>query len=116
MTPRPLITTWTAPDRHTARVALDGDLDFDTADVLLREVIDRLPGLRDLHVQLSELGFCDSYGLSVLLMIRRHTDAADACLHLEDRPGALDRLLTVTNTLDHLTGVAPQVHQQTPEP
>ena len=38
-TVRPLTTTWTTPDEHTAGVALDGDLDYETADVLLREVV-----------------------------------------------------------------------------
>ncbi|WP_075973275.1 STAS domain-containing protein [Actinokineospora bangkokensis] len=114
--PRPLTTTWTTLDRHTARVAVDGDLDYDTADRLLREVVDRLPQLRDLHVDLSALGFCDSYGLSVLLMVRRHVDASSAVLHLDNRPTSLERLLTVTNTLQHLTGDRVVAHQQTPEP
>ncbi|WP_156755342.1 STAS domain-containing protein [Actinokineospora pegani] len=115
-TARPLTTTWTTPDEHTAKVAVEGDLDFDTADALLREVAERLPGLRALHLDLAGLGFCDSYGLSVLLMVRRRAEAASASLHLDNRPGSLERLLVVTNTLDHLTGVATLVHQQTPEP
>ncbi|EWC62581.1 anti-sigma-factor antagonist [Actinokineospora spheciospongiae] len=116
MTPRPLTTSWTAPDRDSVRVRLDGDLDFDTADTLLREVIARLPTVRALHLDMSTLGFCDSYGLSTLLMIRRHVDAADACLHLENRPAGLDRILRITNTLNHLTGSTAEAHQQTPRP
>ncbi|WP_424185342.1 STAS domain-containing protein [Actinokineospora sp. G85] len=115
-TARPLTTTWTTPDEHTAKVVVEGDLDFDTADALLREVAERLPGPRALRLDLAGLGFCDSYGLSVLLMVRRRVEAVGTCLHLDNRPGSLERLLVVTNTLDHLTGAGAVAHQQTPEP
>ncbi|MFG3280470.1 STAS domain-containing protein [Streptomyces sp. NPDC048111] len=97
----------TAVDTATAvRIELDGDLDYDNGDVLLDAVTDKLaaqPGLRDLTLGCAGLGAIDSTGLATLLMIRRRTDAAGVLLHLEDRTAPLDRLLTLTDTLDHLT-------------
>ncbi|MFJ9080389.1 STAS domain-containing protein [Streptomyces sp. NPDC102278] len=91
---------------ETVRIELRGDLDHDSADLLLdavgRLLIERT-GLRDLHLHCAEVTAVDSTGLSVLLMIRRHTDAAGLRLHLDDRTAKLDRLLQVTGTLEHLT-------------
>ncbi|MGE6732696.1 STAS domain-containing protein, partial [Streptomyces sp. NPDC059900] len=47
-----------------------------------------------------------SMGLSILLMIHRRTTAAGVRLHLDDRPAKLNRLLTLTGTLDHFTAPA----------
>ncbi|WP_221353424.1 STAS domain-containing protein [Streptomyces beigongshangae] len=90
----------------TVRIELQGDLDHDTADGLLAAVTTVLgdhPRLDDLHLHCAGLGTVDSLGLSVLLMIRRRTGHAGVRLHLDDRPAALDRLLALTGTLDHLT-------------
>ncbi len=92
----------------TVRIELRGDLDYDNADVLLEAVTDKLaahPRLRDLHLGCAGLGSVDSTGLSILLMIRRRTDAAHVCLHLEDRTPALDRLLTITGSMEYLTAL-----------
>ncbi|MEU9098423.1 STAS domain-containing protein [Streptomyces sp. NPDC048361] len=100
----------TASDTETTvRIELRGDLDYDNADILLEAVTGKLtdhPRLRDLHLGCAGLGSVDSTGLSVLLMIRRRTDAAHVALHLEERTPALDRLLTITGSLDYLTGGA----------
>ncbi|MEU3369324.1 STAS domain-containing protein [Streptomyces sp. NPDC006711] len=99
----------------TVRIELHGDLDYDNADIVLDAVTEKLrerPRLRDLHLGCAGLGSVDSTGLSVLLMIRRRTDAAQVSLHLEDRTAALDRLLTITGSLDYLTGGATRgVHE-----
>jgi anti-anti-sigma factor len=92
--------------RHTARLAVVGDLEYGSAARLVDTVAQGLaehPGLRALHVDCSGIGFCDSYGLAQLLMVHRHLAAAGVVLHLDDRPAALDRLLQVTSTLAHLT-------------
>ncbi|WP_406253825.1 STAS domain-containing protein [Streptomyces chartreusis] len=88
------------------RIELAGDLDYDTADILVKETTAQLaarPTLRNLHLHCGGLGMIDSMGLSALLMISRRTTAAGVRLHLEDRPENLDRLLHLTGTLDHLT-------------
>lgn len=91
------------------RIELDGDLDHDTADLLVNEATAQLsarPGLGDLHLHCGGLGVIDSMGLSALLMISRRTTAAGVRLHLEDRPANLDRVLRLTGTFDHLTAPA----------
>ncbi|MEU5208999.1 STAS domain-containing protein [Streptomyces sp. NPDC020742] len=94
------------PDPGTAHLHVVGDLDYDTADDLLDLAVRQLsvqPALRDLHLDCARLTVCDSSGLSALLAIRRRTGAAGIRLHLDHRPRILERLLTVTGTLAHLT-------------
>ncbi|WP_333775577.1 STAS domain-containing protein [Streptomyces sp. IBSBF 3136] len=83
-------------------VRLTGDFDHDTSDELLDTVTSH-HALRDVRLDFGELTSIDSSGLSALLMIHRHTSAAGAALHLDSRPGFLDRMLHLTNVLDHLT-------------
>ncbi|MET7683422.1 STAS domain-containing protein [Streptomyces sp. NPDC005423] len=90
----------------TVRLGLRGDLDHDSAGLLLEAVTGELaarPGLRALRLGCAGLGFVDSMGLSILLMVRRRTDEADVALYLEERTPALDRLLALTGTLEYLT-------------
>jgi len=96
----------TVDTEERVRIELHGDLDYDTADGLLTAVTTSLAGhprLEDLYLCCAGLGTVDSMGLSVLLMIRRRTGHAGVRLHLEDRPATLDRLLTITGSLDYLT-------------
>ncbi len=96
----------TVDTEDTVRIELDGDLDYDTADSLLTAVTATLaarPRLTDLHLHCAGLGTVDSMGLSVLLMIRRRVDQAGVRLHLDGRPTTLERLLTITGSLDYLT-------------
>lgn len=98
------LTRLDTPD--TTRFELRGDLDHYCADLLLEEVERVLAdhaGLRELHLHCAGLTAVDSVGLSVLLMVRRRTGAADVRLHVEKRPLRLDRLLELTGTLDYLT-------------
>ncbi|MFF4982363.1 STAS domain-containing protein [Streptomyces sp. NPDC001046] len=94
-------------DPRTLTVGVGGELDHDTGDDLLHEVTTRLtayhPPPRDVRLDFRELTFIDSSGLAVLLMIHRHAGALGATLHLDHRPAHLERMLHVTNVLDHLT-------------
>ncbi len=96
----------TVDTEDSVRIEAHGDLDYDSADLLLNEVTAQLaarPALTDLHLHCAELGTVDSTGLSALLMICRRTMAAGVRLHMDARPAKLDRLLRLTGTLDHLT-------------
>ncbi|WIV54633.1 STAS domain-containing protein [Amycolatopsis nalaikhensis] len=98
---------WSCPDGVTARVTLDGELEFATAARLPRLVTDRLadhPGVREVRLDCAGIVFCDSSGLSALLRVHRVVTAAGARLHLDNRPPALDRLLALTGTTAYLTG------------
>ncbi|MGY0070315.1 STAS domain-containing protein [Streptomyces sp. QTS137] len=101
MTPlphRPLTLTVEA-GQGTAHLRLAGDLDHDTSDGLVEQAEQCLtthPGLRDLHLDCAGLRFCDSTGISVLLMIHRRTTARDVRLHLDGPPPFLERILDTT--------------------
>ncbi|MGW5639388.1 STAS domain-containing protein [Streptomyces sp. NPDC003832] len=105
----PVLHLVTVDTENTIRIEIIGDLDYDTADQLLEEATAQLasrPQPVDLHLHCGGLGTVDSMGLSALLMIGRLTAAAGVCLHLDDRPPALDRLLDITGTHDYLTAGA----------
>ncbi|CAM5282413.1 sulfate transporter [Streptomyces xanthochromogenes] len=109
----------TVDTETTVRIELLGDLDYDNADLLLEAVTAKLaahPRLRELHLGCAGLGSVDSTGLSVLLMIRRRTDAAKVLLYLQDRVLALDRLLTITGSLDYLTALPTGAARETSGP
>lgn len=85
---------------------VSGELDYDTSDDLLRAVVEQLTepcGFRDVRLDFRDLRYIDSTGLSALLMIHRRTSSAGALLHLDHRPDFLERMLTMTDVLDHLT-------------
>lgn len=96
---------WTMPDASTGWLAVFGELTFNSADELLDVVTDRLaerPALRLLRLDCGELGFCDSYGLSTLLMVHRRAVAAGVTLHVDNRSSALQRMLELTGTVEYL--------------
>lgn len=98
ITPLVLEVTGTAPAIQT--VALRGDLDHDTADLLtdtVRHVLDsRRPD--EIRLDCAGLDLCDSSGLSALLMVLRHCDAAGTRLRLTNPSEGLERVLAVTGT------------------
>ncbi|WP_224390969.1 STAS domain-containing protein [Pseudonocardia sp. ICBG1293] len=113
--PRELSLTWTSPAPDLAVVTLSGDLDYASSDALTDGVGALLrdrPTVRELRIDCAGVGYCDSYGLSSLLMIRRRTRTAGAALHLDNRGDALERLLRVTSTLEHLTGAGGRAREQ----
>lgn len=108
MTHLPPVPFTVVPDRaaDTLTVRVSGELDYDTSGDLLDAVVPLLSeeaGLRDVRLDFSGLTWIDSSGLSALLMVHRHTSEARAVLHLDHRPGFLERMLHLTNVLDFLT-------------
>lgn len=101
------------PATLTVRVA--GELDYDTSDDFVQTVVEHLasgqPPPRDVRLDFGDLTWIDSSGLSALLMVHRRTSATGATLHLDNRPEVLERVLRLTNVLDHLTAVAGGVHE-----
>lgn len=104
------VTVRTA-DAHSLRVAIHGDLDYDSSDQFTHAVDEALhahagkhgPRLRDLHLDWAEVTAFDSSGLSVLLGLRRRTHAAGIHLHLHHQPDFMVRMLHLTGIADHLT-------------
>ena len=102
-----LTCTWDTPDEHVGRIALGGDLVNVNADRVLRraeEALSAHPGLRELHIDCAGLQFCDSRGLSVLLVLRHRTESLGIALRIVNRPRTLDRLFARTGTAEYLTG------------
>ncbi|AYG78160.1 hypothetical protein DWB77_00267 [Streptomyces hundungensis] len=98
------LATVSTPDM--VRIEITGNLDYQTADLLLEEVIAQLtarPGLCDLHLHCGQLRFVDSMGLSAFLLIHRRVSASGILLHLDERPPSLNRLLNITGTFEHLS-------------
>lgn len=92
--------------RHTVRLALEGDLDYDTSGDVLHQVrlalLDR-EHVEDLRLDCRELEVVDSMGLSTLLQIHRSAHQDGVRLHLDNIGPALRRLLELTGTYDYLT-------------
>ena len=90
---------------RSACLRLAGDLDYQTTGDFIGAVdrlLNRPPAPSDVHLDLSELTFCDSAGLSGLLLVHRRTCQAGVRLHLDHRPVSLDRILEITGTFEHL--------------
>ncbi|MFE6365851.1 STAS domain-containing protein [Streptomyces sp. NPDC057806] len=108
MTPIPRdedLVTPSATEPGVLRLELHGYLDHGNAERFLTDTTTQLldePDIRVLRVDCTGLAGLDSTGLSALLMLHRRTTAANVCLHLENRPPVLDRMLTRTGMLDHL--------------
>jgi anti-anti-sigma factor len=104
-----LTCTWTSPAPGTARLAIAGELEYATAAALPQLVADRLrdaPDVHEVRLDCAEITFCDSSGLSALLRVHHAVTGTGRRLHLDNRRPSLDRLLTLTGTLAHLTGEA----------
>lgn len=104
--PHELTLTWSSPRPGVRCLHLGGDLDHESSDALVETVGTALrdaTGVHELRLDCTDVTYCDSYGLSSLLMVRRRTASAGAALYLDNRGPALERLLRVTNTLAHLT-------------
>ncbi|MEU3891444.1 STAS domain-containing protein [Streptomyces sp. NPDC029041] len=91
---------------HSVRLALTGDLDYDSCAELLERVRTALDGggdVRELHLDCRELRLVDSMGLSTLLQIHRSAGRDGIAFHLDDVGPALRRLLELTGTYEYLT-------------
>ncbi|MEU2778564.1 STAS domain-containing protein [Streptomyces sp. NPDC007162] len=90
----------------TLSVRVCGELDHDTGDDLIDIVVEHLGDgdpPHEVRVDFHGLTWIDSTGLAALLMVHRRTRAVGATLRLDNRPEVLDRVLRLTNVLDHLT-------------
>ncbi|WP_411070220.1 STAS domain-containing protein [Streptomyces sp. cmx-4-25] len=94
------------PDSLYVRVS--GDFDYDTCDELVDVVTENLTGdgtpPRGVRLDFGGLTYIDSSGLSALLLVHRRASALGATLYLDNRPDFMERMLHITNVLDHLTG------------
>ncbi|MGV0851864.1 STAS domain-containing protein [Mycolicibacterium phlei] len=96
-------------DGATARIHVAGNLEYGHSAALVDAVAAVLrPGVQAVRLDLTDLAFCDSVGLSALLKVHRLTASAGARLHLDNRPTHLDRVLELTGLLEYLTAATPE--------
>ncbi|BCJ69941.1 STAS domain-containing protein [Polymorphospora rubra] len=82
---------------RSARLQLSGDLDYDSADHLLRAAGQVLrDGSRDLVVDVSALGICDSSGLGALIEVFHNCRDADGGMRIVGIGPHLKQLLART--------------------
>ena len=88
------------------RLAVSGELDLGTADLLIDAVDEVLATARPAEVilDLAELSLCDSVGVDALLRARAAANARAVHLTVINPRGIVRRVLDVTGTLDRLTG------------
>ena len=101
----PLTCTWTVRGERTGTLVVTGDLDYVQADQMNQVLADGLaahPGMEAVHLDCSGIEFCDSYGLSALLVARRAATAAGVRLHLDAIRPRLEHLLRLTGAFDYL--------------
>ncbi|MFE2937726.1 STAS domain-containing protein [Streptomyces sp. NPDC059255] len=111
--PEPLAVVVTTPAADTVEVRLDGEMDYETSYEVIdtvRQLLRAHRGVARLELHCGGLTLCDSMGLSALLMIRRLAESDGVRLVLTERRAALDRVLQVTGTLDHLSGTERNGH------
>jgi anti-anti-sigma factor len=60
--------------------------------------------VREVRLDCGGISFCDSSGLSTLLLVHRAVTGAGGRLYLDNRPRALERLLALTGMTAYLTG------------
>jgi anti-sigma B factor antagonist len=89
------------------RLAVSGELDLGTADLLIDAVDEVLATARPAEVilDLAELSLCDSVGVDALLRARAAANAQAVHLTVINPRGIVRRVLDLTGTLDRLTGV-----------
>jgi anti-anti-sigma factor len=94
------LRTW--PDRERVIVALRGELDLERVGVV-QEALDDLyaVGWQSVVLDLRDLTFIDSTGLSLLLEVERASRAAGRSFAIVDGSPAVARLLGLVGLSDH---------------
>ncbi len=87
---------------HLAIVAVDGELDVDTAPVLGGHLEPLADAGCHLILDLAGVRFCDCAGLNLFLRLQQRTCAAGGSLHLAAPIASVRRLITLTRLSDVL--------------
>ena len=89
---------------HPARLAVAGDIDLATCESLVDAVYDTLTAdVHALDIDVSGVTFCGSAGISAFLIVRRRAQEKGKTLRLVNLNSWIERVLTVTGLLEHLT-------------
>ncbi|WP_461012396.1 STAS domain-containing protein [Streptomyces capparidis] len=102
------MSAYTMVQGHEIRIALIGEMDFDTAADLRERLSDCLRlRPRSMVVDLSAVTFCDCSGLNVLLWARRRALASGAAFQVRSPAPQPARTIALTGTAQVL-GLGPR--------
>lgn len=62
---------WMTEDSATRTIVVKGDLDLDSSQALHDKIQGAVEGIRTLRIDLSDVGFIDSWGIAVLITAYR---------------------------------------------
>ena len=98
------ITIESSTDGATASVSLAGELDVHTAPQVA-EVLDGAldAGATSITIDVSQLRFCDSSGIQVLVQARERALTAGGSVRLAGVHGTVEKVLSVTGLLELLS-------------
>lgn len=96
--PRPGLTVSSHKRDDVIVVSAEGDLDYRSSFALRSGLLSAwdAPGVSALVLDLSEVGFCDSVGLSELISVLRRSSETGMPLRVAGVHGTLLRILTIT--------------------
>ncbi|MFF5339669.1 STAS domain-containing protein [Streptomyces althioticus] len=98
-----LDTTVRYTGKHTAVIVVSGDVDLHTAPLLRVEALTAMTrGARHLVLDMAEVDFVDSTGLSTLIVLLHATQEAGGSLRVARVPERLVRMVTMTGIAELL--------------
>ncbi|MGW7631970.1 STAS domain-containing protein [Streptomyces sp. FW42] len=98
-----LDTTVRYTDKHTAVIVVTGDVDLHTAPVLRAEALTAMTrGARHLVLDMAEVDFVDSTGLTTLIVLLHATEKAGGSVRVARVPERLERMVTMTGIAELL--------------
>ncbi len=98
-----LDTTVRYTDKHTAVIVVTGDVDLHTAPVLRAEALTAITrGARHLVLDMAEVDFVDSTGLTTLIVLLHATEKAGGSVRVARVPERLERMVTMTGIAELL--------------
>ncbi|MFC8936836.1 STAS domain-containing protein [Streptomyces griseoincarnatus] len=98
-----LDTTVRYTDKHTAVIVVTGDVDLHTAPVLRAEALTAVTrGARHLVLDMAEVDFVDSTGLTTLIVLLHATEKAGGSVRVARVPERLERMVTMTGIAELL--------------
>ncbi|MCA2201107.1 STAS domain-containing protein [Streptomyces griseoincarnatus] len=98
-----LDTTVRYTGKHTAVIVVTGDVDLHTAPVLRAEALTAMTqGARHLVLDMAEVDFVDSTGLTALIVLLHATEKAGGSVRVARVPERLERMVTMTGIAELL--------------
>ncbi len=86
----------------SSKIQLTGALNFDTVPALRTQLIQLLPALNPIVVDLSQVNFCDSSGVALMLECLRQARSAQKNIIFEQAPKQMQAIAKMTGVAELL--------------